>query len=144
MSLNMRMLAALFFLLNCSAVWAEEKAKVIKPIPEPISSEVISQLLVGLFIVIGVILLCAWLFKRFGNLHVNNSQIKVVAGLTLGSKEKVLLIQLGEQKQVLLGVSGQGIQRLAEYDEPVLEHLKSAEPFADRLKAAMTTGDKSS
>lgn len=57
--------------------------------------------------------MCAWLVKKIGAFSPVNSKdkMKVVAGLSLGGREKILLVQVGE-KQLVLGVSPGKIDNL--------------------------------
>lgn len=70
----------------------------------------------------GVLLLIfavAWLFKRMQAGHSGGRQhLKIVGVLPLSAKERVVLIQAGEE-QVLVGVSGAGIHHLHKLNEPV-------------------------
>lgn len=119
---------------------AETQKVPLRPMPDPLSSEVISQLLIGLLVVIFLIFFCAFLFKRFSGIGYQGSQMKVVTGLALGGKERLLLVQIGEQKQVLLSVASNGIQLLAEFDSPVVSSGGDLSPFASRLRDAMNKG----
>lgn len=132
---------SLFYSLPLFANASVDAQKVpLRPVPDPLSAEVIAQLLIGLVVVIFLIFFCAFLFKRFGGISYQGSQMKVVTGLTLGSKERLLLVQVGEQKQVLLSVAANGIQLLAEFDSPVVESSGELSPFANRLRDAMNKG----
>lgn len=110
---------------------------------EPVSRELVTsgdigQVLFGLAIVVVAILLVAWLLRRVGGVVPNNGKLKVVAGMAVGQRERVMLIQLGDSKQVLLGVTAQRISRLAEFEEPVILPENSAE-FASRLRGALSS-----
>ncbi|MFM2482642.1 flagellar biosynthetic protein FliO [Celerinatantimonas sp. YJH-8] len=72
--------------------------------------------MVLVLVAIGV---CAWLAKktRF-NAYGQGQQLKVVANLTLGTRERILVVQVGEQ-QYLLGVTNQRIELLDKLDEPL-------------------------
>lgn len=124
-------------------LWAAEQAAEAPPpktpppaMPEPIDAAAVMQLLLGLAAVVLMILLLAWLMRRFSGLAVQQGAIKVVAGLPLGSREKVVLVQVGERKQVLLGVAPGRISTLAEFDEPVVEAAAGGQ-FGERLRDAM-------
>lgn len=66
----------------------------------------------GLLLVVLAILGSAWLYRRYGNLApISNDALKVIGGVSMGQKERVVLMQVGEE-QILLGVSPGRIQRL--------------------------------
>jgi len=126
---------ALFFSTAIPAYAAEMADTPARP--EFLNGEMIGQLLFGLFVVVAVILVLAWLLRRVGGVTVNNSQMKVVAGLALGHKERVLLVQVGESRQVLLGVTASQINTLAEFEEPVITQGAEQGEFAQRLRSVM-------
>jgi flagellar protein FliO/FliZ len=60
---------------------------------------------VGLLIVLGIFFLCVWGMRKLGGITVNGAgKMRVVGGLSLGMREKVILVQVGK-KQLILGVT---------------------------------------
>ena len=100
----------------------------------------------------GVLLLifaAAWLLRRLQQGQGGGrGHLRIVSVLPLSAKERVILIQAGEE-QVLMGVSGAGIQHLHTLDSPIdLEatpgsdagDLRANGPgvsFAEQLKSIM-------
>lgn len=73
----------------------------------------------GLALVIGLIFILAKLGKKFHpSISAPDRALKVVSMLSLGSKEKIALIQVGK-KQILLGVTTNTINTLLELAEPI-------------------------
>lgn len=104
---------------------------------DPFSFASLMQLVLGLALVVGLILLLAWLLRRFGGAGFATTGMKVIATLPLSSRERVVLVEAGD-KQLLLGVAPGRVNLLASYDEPLLkESNMQAAPFAERLKDAM-------
>ncbi len=104
---------------------------------DPFSFASLLQLFLGLALVIGVILLLAWLMRRFGGAGFSASGMKVIATLPLSARERVVLVEAGD-KQLLLGVAPGRVNLLASYDEPIIESsIMQSAPFAERLKEAM-------
>lgn len=104
---------------------------------DPFSFASLMQLILGLALVIGLILLLAWLLRRFGGAGFASTGMKIVATLPLSARERVVLVEIGE-KQVLLGVAPGRVNLLASYDEAVLDAKSmQAAPFSERLKDAM-------
>jgi len=113
-------------------------AKTVEPLSrELVTPESVLQLLVGLGVVVAAIFLVAWLLRRVGAVPMNNDRLKVVAGLALGQRERVLLVQVGDAHQVLLGVTQGKISKLCEFDAPVVEAEVASNEFAQRLRGAL-------
>lgn len=61
--------------------------------------------IVGLLIVLSVFFLCVWGMRKLGGMTANGSEkMRIVGGLPLGMREKVILLQVGK-KQLILGVT---------------------------------------
>ncbi len=113
-------------------------------------NNVTSQLLqttLGLLAVLAVIIAIGWMVKRFGNLRGGvQGQMKIVGGLSLGTRERVVLLQVGDQRLVL-GVAPGQIRTLHVLDQPLNtdeDHGETAAPdgtatpsFAMRLQSAL-------
>ena len=66
----------------------------------------------GLILVLGVFFLCVWMVRKAGGLTSTTAgQMRVLGGLSLGAKERVVLLQLGN-KQLLLGVTPGRVEAL--------------------------------
>ncbi len=66
----------------------------------------------GLVVVIALILGLAWILKKYGRLPGNNLvDMKVLGGLSLGTREKAILIEV-ENTKLLIGVTPGHIQTL--------------------------------
>ena len=80
----------------------------------------------GLTLVLGMIFLMAKIGKKFHpSLNTPDRALKIVSLLSLGTKEKVALIQVGS-KQLLIGVTPQSINTLLDIDEPILPDAPAA------------------
>jgi flagellar biosynthetic protein FliO len=62
------------------------------------------SMVLSLIMVLGLIIVCALLLKRFNITHQNNEHLKLVSSLSLGPKERVVVIQAGKE-QFLLGIN---------------------------------------
>jgi flagellar protein FliO/FliZ len=95
----------------------------------------LSQMLLGLLLVIGLIFVLAWLLRRVQQIGPRGAQvIKLLATQALGPRDRLVLVQVGGE-QILLGLSAGRITPLHVLKEPV--HLPDSEPasteFAQRL-----------
>ena len=62
--------------------------------------------------VLALVCVCAWLLRRWRDRPgAHNGPIEIVSGITLGSKERIVLLQIGDE-QVLVGVSPAGMRSL--------------------------------
>ncbi len=94
------------------------------------------QWLLSLIVVVVVIVMFAWLARKscvFGSTH---QQLKVVATMPLGQKERLMVVDVGGE-QVLLGVTGQQINLLKTLDEPMIAASSEVHPFAEKLALLM-------
>ena len=67
---------------------------------------------IGLLIVLSVFFLCVWGVRKLSGLTVSGAEkMRVVGGLSLGMREKVILLQVG-RKQLILGVTPGRIETL--------------------------------
>lgn len=93
------------------------------------------QLLLGLVLVVGLIFLLAWLVRRVQQVVPRGNQaIRLISSLALGPRDRLVLVQVGEE-QVLLGLTPGRITPLHVMRQPV--HAAESEPaqpeFAQRL-----------
>lgn len=76
------------------------------------------SMILSLLMVLALIIICAFILKRFNFTQQSASQLKVVTSLSLGAKERIVVIQAGEQ-QLLLGVTAQQVTLLERLAEPL-------------------------
>ena len=99
------------------------------------------QTTLGLLVVLAVIIIAAWAFKRFGNFQSGmQGKIKIVGGVSLGARERVVLLQIGE-KQLVVGVAPGNIQTLHVLDEPLqaTSDTPDVSNFSSKLQSAMAS-----
>lgn len=100
----------------------------------------IIQWLVSCFLVIGLILLLAWLLKK-SRLMPNQaqSQLRVLSVLSLGTREKLLVVKVGTE-QLVLGMTPANISLLCKLDTPLNEQ-SLVPPFAAQLAKLMKSSN---
>ncbi len=102
------------------------------------------EMLLWLAVVIGVILFCAWGFRRLnGGVMAPTGVIKVRSVVSVGNRERVALLEVGDQ-QLLIGVCPSQINTLHVFAEPVLPLCKPGEggsrvssEFANKLQGLL-------
>lgn len=118
-------------------------ATTAKPISAPVKTNSASQLaslVGGLALILVLIYGLSWFVKRFsqgGFLH--NPTIKIVSAMPLGTRERLMLVDVGG-KQLLLGVTATQINTLHVFDEPVVQAEKTqpvASDFSQKLMAIL-------
>jgi flagellar protein FliO/FliZ len=85
-------------------------------IPKPSVREVTSGDIAGwgmsLLVVLGIFFLCIWGVRKLSGLTINGTQkMRLLGGLSLGMREKIILLQVGK-KQLVLGVTPGRIETL--------------------------------
>lgn len=113
------------------------------PVKTPVSVTSMGQMLFALLLVIGLIFACMWLLKRFNTFSfVANSPIKVVASLPIGTRERLLLVNVGNE-QLLIGVCPGRVQTLHVMNEPVAVeqgNVGRGQSFQSKLLDALHAG----
>jgi flagellar protein FliO/FliZ len=103
----------------------------------------IGSAVVGLVLVLGLILGMAWLLKRMpgaGRGLRQSEQLRIVSMLSVGTKERVAVIQVGAE-QLLVGVSPGGISRLYLLPVPLdVAPAPTLPNFADLLAKRLRKG----
>ena len=107
---------------------------------EPLSSPYLLKLTAGLLLVVMVIFLFAWVLKKFNLTQQSKSGLlRIVAGLNLGTRDRIVLLQVGEE-QILLGLSPGRIEKIHLLAIPL--DCDSDEPgtpaFAQKLNQLMS------
>ena len=93
----------------------------------------ILNMVMGLLVVVALILGLAWVLKKYGRLPGNNLvDMKILGGLSLGTREKALLIEV-DNVRLLVGVAPGHIQTL----HVMSEKEKSAASFDNALSQAV-------
>jgi flagellar protein FliO/FliZ len=98
----------------------------------------IVSIFLSLLLVIGVVFVLAFLARRFNVTQSGTSNIKVVASMMAGAKERVLVIEVAGE-QYLLGITANNINHLATLSTPIDTSPVSTgnENFKDKLALFM-------
>jgi flagellar protein FliO/FliZ len=116
------------------------------PVADPLAFSSLVQLTLGMLAVLAIIIGLAWILKRSGRFQVTaGGGLKILGGLSMGARERVVLLQVGET-QLLVGVSPGSVKTLHVLDTPLVhgnEAGSEGSGFAQQL-GAMLSGGKSS
>ncbi len=101
------------------------------------------QLLVSLLVIVGLILALAWYARKMQNFAGGGGTLplRVLSAISVGSRERVVLVQVGEE-QLLLGVAPGRVALLEKLDTPIIsDNSQSVSPtFIKHLRSALAAG----
>ena len=93
-----------------------EETEVQKQSAKVVSYADVLQWVFALMIVLAVFAIFIWLLRKSGSLSfAGKNQLAIVSGLSLGMREKLVLVKVGE-KQLLLGVTPGRVDKLLELE----------------------------
>jgi flagellar protein FliO/FliZ len=101
-----------FLLLWFPVCFAVPSADIQKQTVRTVAYSDIAGWSMGLLIVLSVFFLCVWGVRKLSGLTVSGAEkMRVVGGLSLGLREKIILLEVGK-KQLVLGVTPGRIETL--------------------------------
>jgi len=121
---------------------AQEKASILPPSIEAIpevgkhiggNMDAITTI-VALLMVLAIIVVCAFILKRFQPIKIQGKGLAIVTSMSLGAKERLIVVQIGD-KQQLLGVTSQQITLLDTLDKA----LETSVPITTELSQSLVT-----
>lgn len=126
-------------LVPLAASAAEAQGGAPASIPSAVSFGGVFQMLLALTVVLGAIVGAAWLLKRFGPTQLGpGGAMKVLGGVAVGPRERLVLVEVGET-WVIVGVAqGQvtAVHTMARPSDAASQTAAApaASPFAERLR----------
>src|ERR1700730_7934105 len=105
----------------------------------PLSVSSLAQLTLSLVVIVGLIFAISWVLKRLkvSAPRGGRGQIAVLDELTVGARERVMLLRVGDS-QVLVGIGAGGMVALTPMSNPlVIVGAPAAPVFAERLREFM-------
>jgi flagellar protein FliO/FliZ len=125
----MRLIHTLVLLLCAASAHAAEPAS-------PASAGSLFQVLLGLVVVLGCMAGAAWMLRRFGLAKSTSaSAVKVVGGINVGTRERVLVVEVGDQ-WIVVGVAPGRVNALSTMPRQEAVTLpESATPVAKNFSA---------
>jgi flagellar protein FliO/FliZ len=127
--------------LMAMPVWAEttETSGKATGLSGVSGSAYLLQVILALIVVLIGIVALAWFMKRMtGIQHSAGGNLQVLEGLTIGPRERIVLIQAGKE-QLVVGIAPGRVQTLHVLQEPVEASAPGGNvtPFAKRLNEAL-------
>jgi flagellar protein FliO/FliZ len=131
---------ALPFLL-AAGVSAQAVAQAVAPsaaTAPPSSAGSFFQVLLGLIFVLALMAAAAWSLKKFGVAKLaGNAAVKIIGGVSVGSRERVMLIEVGDQ-WIVIGVAPGQVTALSTMPKqeivPAMDVTPLAKNFSSWLK----------
>ena len=80
----------------------------------------LTQLILGLVLILALIIGAAWLLRRFLPLQGGDGTIKIIGGLAVGARERLVLVQV-EETRLLLGIAPGRVQTLHVLTSPAVK-----------------------
>lgn len=123
-------LLASVLLMSSAAVRAAEETASVAPVSLSGSNSVL-QMLLGLFMVIAIIIGLSLAVKKFNMFPTGApGAIRIISGLALSNKDRILLLQVGDE-QILVSASPGQVRKVHELRAPV---VVEANPSGDETK----------
>jgi|GEM_PF-1871656 len=120
----------LLFLIGCQSLVAAESETVSQLTP----AQSLLPMLGGLMGILVLIFLLAAVLKKFTSLNLVSGHMKVIDTQNLGSKEKLVIVEI-QNKQYVLGVTAHTINPVCELEEPIVK--KESNLSFDKLMKQM-------
>lgn len=139
----MRFLVLLLTLMTAPAL-AQDAAPAVSPsslFTGDYLLQVVGSFVVVILLLIGVLVL----LRRFNGVSSQmNGNMRVISSVGVGQRERVVLLQVGEE-QILVGVGPGNVRKIHAFDEPVVEPAASSTPnFSDVWKVALGKSEAAS
>lgn len=96
------------------------------------------NLILGLIFLTVIVVAGWWLVQRAGGLQIKSGNgLRIVAGISVGPRERVVLIEIAGE-QILLGVAPGRVNLLHRFEQPVI--AASDDDFASKIRQVMQQG----
>ncbi|KTD16506.1 flagellar biosynthetic protein FliO [Legionella jordanis] len=130
----MRHVVGVVATLFSASIWASSRTGT-----GSINHTELIRVMAGLLLVVGVIVFLSWLLKRLNRVNFGSSNaFKVIASMNLGTREKIMLLNVGK-RYLLLGITAGSINTLHDFGEELPSGflLNDKGSFSEFLKTAL-------
>jgi flagellar protein FliO/FliZ len=118
---------------EAAAVNAAVKEVAKETVKTPANLPGLSQLVISLALVVGLVIVLAFLYKKMQLKLPGSKHFKIVSTLSLGPREKLLVIEI-QGKQRVIGVTAHSVNFLFDLENPLPEE-KLALDFHTQLQS---------
>lgn len=97
------------------------------------------SIFLSLLLVVAIIFALAYVMRRFNVTHGGGGQLKVVASMVAGAKERIMVIEVGDE-QHMIGVTSHNISHLCKLENKIAPNqhaITTGSQFKDKLVKAM-------
>ena len=108
-------------------------------LPQSLSAGYVFKLFAALLLVLVVFLLFAWGIKRLNRLPAGQDGVRVISGINVGSREKLIIVQIGDE-QLLIGVTPASINKLHKLENKIPQNSSVKHPFRNALNGVLKSG----
>jgi len=130
-------ISCLFF--SFTSLAAEQKVEVGKHVTDPTDA---TTMILSLLLVLMVVIASAYLLKKFQiTAQGGHQSLKVITSVHLGTKERVVVVQVAD-KQLVLGVTAHQVTLLDTLDEPLDTGKKASEFFENSVVSRLKNSIK--
>ena len=127
----MRLYAAAFG-LTCCAAQVCAAAAVVAPAPSPAG---MLQVTFGLLVVVALLFAVAWSMKKMGaGKFAAAGAVKVVGGVSVGNRERILVVEVADQ-WIVVGIAPGSITALSTMPKQIGVELSPSLPLAKNFSA---------
>ena len=124
----MQRLLSSLLLLAFAPAWAQTTSA---PAMQTTSTGMIAQAVFGLVIVLGLLVGAAWLLKRFNPVKPGQAgQVRIVGGVSVGSRERVIVVEVADQ-WIVVGVAPGSVNALSTMPRQEMPHTDATPPGTD-------------
>ncbi len=109
---------------------------------DPFSAAYLVKLIAVMGFILLLIFALAWMMKKMQlNPNGQNGLIQIVSAISVGQRDRIALIQVGEE-QILVGLSPGKIEKLHRLKTPLVQQQPTQTPasFSDRFQQLMNRG----
>jgi flagellar protein FliO/FliZ len=93
--------------------------------PAPVGAGSVLQVLLGLAVVLGMVFVAAWAIRRFNpGVAAGSSAVRIVAGTSVGNRERVLLLEINDT-WLVVGVAPGRVSQIHSMPRP--ENFQAAQ-----------------
>lgn len=131
--LSLLMVSCNVFAEQAETVAAVGKETVQAAVKTPAGLPGLSQLVISLALVLGLVVILAFLYKKMQLKMPGTKHFKIISTLNLGPREKLLVIEI-QGKQRVIGVTAHSINFLFDLENPLPEE-KLALDFHTQLQS---------